>query len=275
MSDRDTVFLSEFWQELFKLQGCALHTSTTYHPQSDGQTEVVNRCVETYLRCMTGDKPFMWVKFSPLAEYWYNTNFHTATQMTPYEIVYGQTPPVHLPYLPGESKIQVVAKCLEERENTLLILNFHLTRAQLRMKQHADKHRSERTFEIGDWVYVKLQPYKQQSVVTCANQKIAPKYFGPYKVLDRHGTVAYRLELPETSQIHPVFPVSQLKKSVGVSTVSTQLPSVVFEEEQRKPEYCLGHKMVKRGDRAAMMVLVKWHRQVEDEATWEFLFDMQ
>ena len=106
VSDRDAVFLSEFWQELFKLQACSLNMSTAYHPQSDGQTEVVNRCVETYLRCMTSDKPTMWSKWLPLAEFWYNTNFHT------YEVVYGQSPPMHLPYLPGESKVQVVTKCL-------------------------------------------------------------------------------------------------------------------------------------------------------------------
>lgn len=109
---------------------------------------------------MTSDRPAMWSKWLPLAEFWYNTPFHTATQVTPYEVVYGQPPPIHLPYLQGESKVQVVAKCLEDREEMLLLLKFHLMRAQHRMKQQADLHRSERSFEIGDWVYVKLQPYR-------------------------------------------------------------------------------------------------------------------
>lgn len=165
VSDRDSVFLSDFWQELFKLQGCSLNMSTAYYPQSDGQTEVVNRCLETYLRCMTSDKPYMWSKWLFLAEYWYNTNYHSAINITPYEAVYDQPPPIHLPYLAGETKVQVVAKCLEEREKMTLILKFHLLRAQHRMKQMADKHRSERSFEIGDWVFLKLQPYRQQSVV--------------------------------------------------------------------------------------------------------------
>lgn len=81
--------------------------------------------------------------------------------MTPYEVVYGQPPPQHLPYLPGESKVSVVAKCLQERENMLLILKFHLLRAQHRIQQFADQHRKDRNFEIGDYVYVKLQPYRQ------------------------------------------------------------------------------------------------------------------
>lgn len=275
VSDRDKVILSEFWQELFKLQGCSLNTYTAYHPQSDGQTEVVNRCVETYLRCMTSEKPHMWSKWLPLAEYWYNTNFHTAIQTTPYEVVYGQTPPVHLPYLPGESKVEVVAKSLEEREKMLLLLKFHLMRAQHCMKQHADEHRSERSFEIGDFVYVKLQPYRQQSVVVSPIQKISPKYYGPYKVLDCHGTVAYKLELPASSQIHHVFHVSQLKGSVGNAAVATQLPSVIRDDQVRVPESCLGRKMVKRHDKAATMVLIKWVIETEEEATWEWLYDLQ
>lgn len=97
----------------------------------------------------------------PLAEYWYNTSFHSATQVTPYEIVFGQPPPFHLTYLPGEAKVAVVAKSLQEREDMLLILKFHLLRAQHRMKQVADRHRSERSFELGDWVFVKLQPYRK------------------------------------------------------------------------------------------------------------------
>lgn len=68
---------------------------------------------------MTSDKPHMWSKWLPLAEYWYNTNFHSATQSTPYETVYGQPPAVHLPYLPGETKVQVVAKCLEDRQKMI------------------------------------------------------------------------------------------------------------------------------------------------------------
>lgn len=111
VSDKDAFFLSCFWQELFKLHGCNFSMSTAYHPQSDGQTEVVKRCFETYLRCMTSERPEMWSKWLPLAEFWYNKNFHTSTQVTPYEVVYGQSPPVHLPYLPGESKVQFVAKC--------------------------------------------------------------------------------------------------------------------------------------------------------------------
>lgn len=88
VSDRDMVFLSDFWKELFALQGVVLNFSSAYHPQSDGHTEVVNQCLEPYLRCMCSDRPHLWSKWIPLSEYWYNTTFHTSSQLTPFEAVY-------------------------------------------------------------------------------------------------------------------------------------------------------------------------------------------
>jgi hypothetical protein len=78
-----------FWQELFKLQDTQFHLSSAYHPQMNGQTEVVNKCLETYLRCFTSEKQHQWAQWLPLAEWWYNTTYHTATRMTPFEVVYG------------------------------------------------------------------------------------------------------------------------------------------------------------------------------------------
>lgn len=94
VSNRDRVFISSFWTELFKLAGTQLKLSSAYHPQTDGQTKVVNRCVETYLRCLTEGKPKQWPKWLSWAEYWYNTNYHSAIKMTPFEDLYGRKPHV-------------------------------------------------------------------------------------------------------------------------------------------------------------------------------------
>jgi hypothetical protein len=106
VSDHDPTFTSTFWKELFKLQGTQLNKSTTYHPQSDGQTKVVNKCLEMYLHCFSSEKQHQWVQWLPLAEWWYNTSYHTTTKMTPYEVVYGQRPPTVITYLLGTSKVQ-------------------------------------------------------------------------------------------------------------------------------------------------------------------------
>jgi hypothetical protein len=90
VSNRDPTFTSNFWQEMFKMQGTELHLNTTYHPQNDGQTEAFNKCLETYLRCFSLEKKNQWAQWLPLVEWWYNTSYHTTTCMTPFEVVYGQ-----------------------------------------------------------------------------------------------------------------------------------------------------------------------------------------
>ncbi|XP_019414654.1 PREDICTED: uncharacterized protein LOC109326422 [Lupinus angustifolius] len=205
MSDRYPIFISRFWQELMAFQGVKLQLSTSYHPQTDGQSEVVNRCSETYLRCMCANAPQQWSKWLPLVEWWYNTTFHTSIQATPYEVVYGQPPPTSLPYLPGKSKVQLVDRSLAKRKEMLKVLKFHLRRAQDRMKQLADKSRSDRQFNEGDLVYVKLHSYKQISVAARVNEKLATKYFGPFPIISKVGAVAYKVQFPDHAKTHNVF----------------------------------------------------------------------
>lgn len=126
VSDRDPIFTSNFWQELFRIQGTQLKLSTSYHPQTDGQTEAVNKCLETYLRCFTSEKQHLWVQWLPLAEWWYNTNYHATTKMTPYEAVYGQLPPSPTSYLTGCSKVQAVDQLLQHRATMLAHLRENL-----------------------------------------------------------------------------------------------------------------------------------------------------
>ena len=119
-----------------------LKLSTAYHPQTDGQIEVVNKCLGTYMRCVSGEKPTKWSHYLALTEWWYNTNFHFRAQTIPFEILYGYSPPIHLPYIPGDSRNATVDIMLKDRKGAIKMLKFHLQGAHNRMKSNADKKRS-------------------------------------------------------------------------------------------------------------------------------------
>ena len=108
VSDRNTVFTSHFWEELFKLAGVKLLRSSAFHPQTDGQSEVTNRIIVMYLRCLAGDRPRSWLQWLPWAEYCFNTSYQSALRATPFEVVYGRAPPALVSYTPGSARVAAV-----------------------------------------------------------------------------------------------------------------------------------------------------------------------
>jgi hypothetical protein len=148
-------------------------------------------CLETYFRCFASKKKNQWVQWLPLAEWWYNTSYHTTTCMTPFEAVYGQKPPSVLSYIPGASKVQAIDLTLTAREAILRTLKENLVMAQNCMKQQPDQGHSKRQFVEGDQVFRRLQPYKKTSLKAEHFQKLEPKFYGPYTIIKCVGRVAY------------------------------------------------------------------------------------
>ena len=278
VTDRGKLFMSSFWQELFSLQGSKLKASSSYHPQTDGQTEVVNRTLEQYLRCYCHDEQTRWKEFIPWAEYWYNTSHHASINMSPFEVVYGRPPPVLSTYEKGMARNEEVERELLARNEIIAKVKKELEKAQGRMKKYYDQGRRDVTFEPGEYVYLKLQPYRQKSLKKKFNVKLSQRYYGPFKVLERIGEVAYKLDLPPSSMLHPVFHVTVLKKRVGNSSlIAEELPS--FDEEGRlllKPKETIRYRSWRqgRGTKEIWQVLVHWSGVPKEEASWEDYDDM-
>ena len=257
ISDRDRIFTSSFWKELFRAADVSLRMSSSYHPQSDGQTECLNQTMETFLRCFVNACPHKWSSWLGLAEFWYNTSPHSATGFSPFEALYGHAPRHFGISVLDDVVVPDIPTWLRDRHVITDLIRQHLARAKQRMKKQADKHRSERHFNVGDEVFVKLQPYVQSTLAPRANQKLSFKYFGPFTVLERIGSVAYKLQLPPTTSVHPVFHVSQLKAAVLPGTqVSPVLPSDT--ELPRIPMAVLQTRTVPAAHGSVEQGLVRW-----------------
>jgi hypothetical protein len=130
ISDRDKVFTSSLWQELFKLSETTLNMSSAYHPQTDGQTERLNQCLETYLRCMTHACPSKWMNWLALAEFWYNTTTHSAHGKTPFEVLYGHQPRHFGISADSHCTTEDLEQWLQDRKAMQVVIQHNLSRAQ-------------------------------------------------------------------------------------------------------------------------------------------------
>ncbi|KAK8459801.1 hypothetical protein SEVIR_2G215950v4 [Setaria viridis] len=128
-NDRDPVFTGAFWTELFRLSGVTLCLSSAFHPQTDGQSEVTNKVLGVYLRCLADDWPRSWLRWLPWTEHCYSTSYQTALQATPFEVVYGRPTPILAAYQPGLSRVASLDKQFVERDAFLAAVWERLLRA--------------------------------------------------------------------------------------------------------------------------------------------------
>jgi hypothetical protein len=183
VSDRGPVFTGHVWRDLFQLAGVKLRLSTAFHPQTDGQSEVVNKVISMYLRCVIGDRPRAWVDWLAWAEYCYNTSYHSALHTTLFEVVYGCPPLAMLPFEPGTARTEAAGNLLCTRDDILAEARQHLLQAQQLAKKYYDAHHREAEFTEGDWVWLRLLHRTTQSLDPRAKCKQGPHYAGPFRVL--------------------------------------------------------------------------------------------
>jgi hypothetical protein len=157
----------------------------------------------------------------------------------------------------------------------LKTLQHNLLQAQQRMKKYADAKRTERSFEVGDLVYLKMQPYRETSLGLRNALKLTNKWYGPFRVMQRIGQVAYKIQLPSDAKIHDVFHVNQLKKHLGKRAIpNPKLPLVTPDGRVKiAPLAILQRRQVPRNageyDIAVPQWLIHWENMTEADATWE------
>uniref|UniRef100_A0A2N9IK08 Integrase catalytic domain-containing protein n=1 Tax=Fagus sylvatica TaxID=28930 RepID=A0A2N9IK08_FAGSY len=241
--NRDVTFTSSFWKELFRLNGTSFNFSSSYHPQTDGQSEVVNKTLEMYLRCFSSSNPKQWVKWLPCAEFCCNTSWHSAIKRIPFEVVYGRDPPSLLTYVTGTAKVAAVEEELVRRDQILTELKEHIKAAQTSVTRRRDS-------------------------------KLAPRYYGLFQILQSIGKVAYKLALPADSRIHPVFHVSVLKEKLG-AMVSSQPQLLVTLQTQDGISVRPQAILEQRKRRGQIEILIHWQGLSPSKATWEDLRNMK
>jgi hypothetical protein len=210
VSDRDVKFLSYFWKVLWGKLGTKLLFSTTCHPQTDGQTEVVNRTLSTLLRTIIQKNLKNWEDCLPFIEFAYNRSVHSTTDFSPFEIVYGFNPLTPLDLLPlpvnemtsldGQKKAEMVQKLHAS-------VRQHIEKKNEQYENKANKGRRQVIFELGDWVWVHM---RKERFPAHRRSKLHPRGDGPFQVLERINDNAYKLDLPGEYNISATFNVSDL-----------------------------------------------------------------
>ncbi|XP_052621730.1 uncharacterized protein LOC128127310 [Lactuca sativa] len=227
VSDRDSKFLSYFWKTLWAKLGTKLLFSTTCHPQTDGQTEVVNRTLSTLLRALIKKNIKTWEDCLPHVEFAYNRATHSATKMSPFEIVYGFNPltPLDLSPLPfseqvnldGNKKAEFVKQIHEKAR-------LNIERRTEQYSKQANKGRRKMIFEPGDWVWLHM---RKERFPAQRRSKLLPRGDGPFQVLERINDNAYKLDLPGEYNVSATFNVTDL----APFDVGSDLRTNPFQEE--------------------------------------------
>ncbi|GJV12187.1 putative reverse transcriptase domain-containing protein [Tanacetum coccineum] len=248
ISDRDGRFTSHFWKSLNKALGTRLDMSTTYHPETDGQSE---RTIQTY---------------------------HTSIKAAPFEALYGRKcrSPICWAEV-GDSQLTGPEIIHETTEKIVQIKN-RIQAARDRQKSYADVRRKPLEFQVGDKVMLKVSPWK--GVIRFGKRgKLNPRYIGPFKIIAKVGTVAYRLELPEKlSRVHSMFHVSNLKKCLADEPLAIPLDEIQVDDKLHfieEPVEIMDREVKRLKQSRIPIVKIRWNSRRGPELTWEREDQMQ
>ncbi|GJR31352.1 putative reverse transcriptase domain-containing protein [Tanacetum coccineum] len=239
--DRDSRFASRFWRSLQNALGTSLNMSTAYHSETDGQSERMIQTLEDMLRTCVIDFGGSWDRHLPLVEFSYNNSYHASIKAAPFEALYGRKcrSPVCWSEV-GDSQLTGPKKSME--------------------------------FNVSDMVMLKVSPWK--GVIRFGKRgKLSPRYMGPFKIIERIGHVAYRLELPKKlCVIHNTFHVSNLKKCLADENLVIPLEEIQLDDKLHfieEPVEIMDCEVKKLKQSRIPIVKVCWNSWRGPEFTWE------
>ncbi|GJV62215.1 putative reverse transcriptase domain-containing protein [Tanacetum coccineum] len=228
ISDRDSKFTSHFWQSLNKALGTQLNMSTAYHPQTDGQSEITIQTLEDMLRACVIDFGKGWDRHLHLVEFSYNNSYHTSIKVAPFKAL-------------------------------LLALRLYM---KPQKKSYVDRRHKPLKFQAGDKVMLKVSPWK--GVIRFDKRgKLNPRYTGPFEILSKVGTVAYRIELPEQlSRVHSTFHASNLKKCFSEEPLAILLDEIQIDDKLNfieEPVKIIDREVKRLKKSRILIVKVRWN----------------
>jgi hypothetical protein len=273
ISDRDPKFTSSIWQNLFKQLGTKLNISTSYHPQTDGQSERVIQVLEQMLRPYINQYHDNWTDFLDICEFEYNSHTSKSTGFSPFQIMYGFQPDRPITLL---NSTESQSEILQKREAIQALVKENLVDAKLKQKQYADARSRPLSFVVSDRVAVSTEGI---NLVNQPSSKFRKRWLGPFSVIEKVGSQSYRLDLPTHMQIHPVFHVSKLKlwhddnehadRMVYKADVAAHRDYVsdAFLVHAILDVKVANHQMYKKGK--ALLFKIRWEGCNAKDDTWE------
>jgi transposase InsO family protein len=272
ISDRDSKFTSHFWQELHRHMDVKLAMSTAYHPQTDGQTEVMNKTLGIMLRAFIDEKQTNWDILLPAAEFAYNNSVNHSTGYSPFFLNTGQHPRVPGTLLSHpDSNVPSVHEYLDQQSSALLFAQDALQRAQDHQKDQADKRRRDHNYKVGDKILLNAENITMPADSGLSSDKLKPRFIGPFTLLEQRSPVTFLVDLPPSYKIHNIFHVDLFRRytesplAFGRRTPAPPPPVVIEGAEEYEVESILRYRKYRRQHQ----FLVAWKGYGREDQTWE------
>ena len=249
--------MSHFSKAICKATNIQQNISTAFHPRTDGQTERMNQWIETYLRSYVNGRQNNWSALLPLAEFAHNSWKHDATKHTPHELIIGTIP---------SAKLIPLDDSTPTAHSRLLELSRARSDAQDALNKRVTHSRTPKEYQINQKVWLDGRNLKTNT----PSKKLAPRRYGPFRILERVSPVAYRIKLPETMKIHNVFHMDLLNPYHETRAYGENYPQpppeLIDGEEEFEVEDIISDR--KHGRNRIQQYLVKWKGYPASENSW-------